>query len=277
MNWLETLKSPFDHRIVGSFLLLAIALLLRVILRQAIIRNVPQPEVRLRLLINVRNGLVLLFLLGLAAIWAAELQAFALSVVALAAAFVLATKELIMCISGSILRTTGNLFSVGDRVEIGTYRGEVIDYNMFSTTLLEIGPGHSFHVHTGRTVSIPNSMLFNTSVINESALEAYVVHVFPIPVRIEDDWVRAERILLEAALAECGPFLDEAKENMQRLTGTHGFSAPSVEPRVTLRLIDPSRIELLVRIPAPAGRQGRLEQAILRRFLYDFYGNSAGA
>ncbi len=43
------------------------------------------------------NTMVFVLLVGLVVIWAHELQAFGLSLVALAAALVLATKELILC------------------------------------------------------------------------------------------------------------------------------------------------------------------------------------
>ena len=57
---------------------------------------------------------MLLILLGLAMIWAAQIQTLALSMFAVAAAIVVATKELIMCLSGSILRSVTKQYSIGD-------------------------------------------------------------------------------------------------------------------------------------------------------------------
>ncbi|NOU12210.1 MAG: mechanosensitive ion channel protein MscS, partial [Nitrospira sp.] len=51
-------------------------------------------ESKRRWVVTTRNSVVLAFLIGLVIIWAHELQAFAVSLVALAAAMVLATKEL---------------------------------------------------------------------------------------------------------------------------------------------------------------------------------------
>ena len=39
------------------------------------------------------------------------------------------------------MRATSRSFKLGDRIEIGDYRGDVIDYNLFTTTILETGPG----------------------------------------------------------------------------------------------------------------------------------------
>ncbi len=271
MDWIKSLRTSTLHDLAGTIVLLMAVIILRIVVRRAILRHVRQPEVKLRWLVDLRNWLLAVTFLGLVFIWAKELQTFAVSVVALAVAFVIATKELIQCVSGSVLRTTQNVYSIGDRIEVGGFRGDVIDQGMLTTTLLEIGPGRSFHMHTGRTVVIPNSLLLTTPVVNESAMEHYVVHVFSIPLRVDDDWQRAEKILIDAATEECEPFLDEARRHMEALERTHGFSSPSVEPRVAVQLADPGKVELLVRVPSPVGRQGRIEQSVLLRFLRQFY------
>jgi hypothetical protein len=73
-------------------------------------------ESKRRWVVTTRNWIVFAFLIGLVIIWAHELQAFAVSLVALAAALVLATKELILCWSGAALRAVGKVYSVGDRI-----------------------------------------------------------------------------------------------------------------------------------------------------------------
>lgn len=44
-----------------------------------------------------------------------------------------------------------------------------------------------------------------------------------------------------------------------------------MEPRVSIQVPDPSKIHLLVRLAAPARRKGRIEQAIIRRFLRQWH------
>ncbi|MGH7254920.1 MAG: mechanosensitive ion channel protein MscS, partial [Nitrospirales bacterium] len=80
-------------------------------------------------------------------------------------------------------------------------------------------------------------------------------------------WKEAEQVLLDAARAECAPIMEVAKRHMKEIEGRTWLDAPSVEPRVTIHLPQPGRIDLLVRFPAPAHRTAKLEQAILRRFL----------
>jgi small-conductance mechanosensitive channel len=137
--------------------------------------------------------------------------------------------------------------------------------NFLTTTIVEIGPGQVSHQYTGRTVVFPNSIFVTFPIINETFTGMYVLHTFCVPLRIKDDWRSVEHKLLEAAHAECKEFLEDAQERMSSLSKRESLDVPSVEPRVTIQLPEPGRIDLLVRIPTPARRKGKIEQAILRR------------
>lgn len=272
MNWFPYSDSALFANAAGSFMLLAIVLLLRFILVQAVKHQEGLPVAsRRRWLVNIRNAMFFLLVTGLAFIWANEVRTFAVSIVAIAAAVVLATKELFMCLSGAVLRAATNAYSVGDWIEIGGMRGHVIDHNVFATTILETGPGKSYHQTSGRAVVIPNSLLLTMPLITETFMGDYAVHAIAVPLAVEDDWQRAERLLLEIANAECAAFLNEARTHMAALQNKYWLSTPSVEPRVAIEMQDPSRINLLLRIPVPARQKGALEQAILHRFLSAFH------
>ncbi len=111
---------------------------------------------------NVRNLLVLVAVIGLIMIWAPQLRTFALSLTAVAVAIVVATKELILCLSGAAFRTFTRAFSVGDIVEIGTSKGEVVDLNLLALRLKEFDDRDGSIVPTGRTLILPYSLLFSS-------------------------------------------------------------------------------------------------------------------
>ena len=227
-------------------------------------------ETRRRREVNIRNALLILLIVGIILIWAPQIQTLAVSLLAIAVALAIATKELIDCISGNAVRILNGVYSVGDRVEMGGVRGNVVDVNLLSTTLLEIGPGQTSHQYTGRAMTVPNSVLLRNTVTNESYSQDYRLHIITVPLCTTDDWKEAERILLEAANEECRPFLEKAKQHIKKLEGKSWLDAPSVEPRVTFQLPEPGRINLLLRIPCPTKIPSRLEQTILRRFLSQF-------
>lgn len=224
-------------------------------------------EAQRRLLVTARNVAVLVCLLLLVVVWAEQLRTLALSVVAFAAAIILSAKELLMCLTGGTLRSSTSMFGIGDRIEVKKLRGDVIDSNLLTTTVLEIGPEQLSHQHTGRAVVLPNSIFLSEPVINESYMEDYVLHTIVMPVSRQEDWRRIERHLLRAAADACAEYLDAAQLHIVRLARRQGIHAPSVQPRITLQLPKPDEINLIVRFPVPARKKGHTEQAVLRRYL----------
>jgi small-conductance mechanosensitive channel len=266
--WPPFLQNDYIRNLIFSVALIALLMLIRFIVNRLVTPRMASAEERRRWLSGSRNTTALLLVLSLAAVWANALHSFVLSIVALAAALVIATKELILCLSGSFVRTVGGSYTLGDRIEWGTVRGDVIDISLFTTTLLEVGPGQSFHMPTGRTVIVPNSKLLDTAVFNESKTGRYVVHTLRIPLEMTADLERAQQAALESIHEVCQDYIEAAREWMEGLEHTHNFiHTPSAEPRVYLHVADPNRIDMVLRFPSPVRRQGRIEQAILRRFL----------
>lgn len=227
----------------------------------------PSVEERRRWLVSSRNLLFLVLTLALVVIWNDQIQTLVLSVVAIAAAVVLATKEIILCASGALWRTATRAFDIGDRIEVNGFRGDVIDHGLLGTTLLEVGPGHASNQASGRAIVLPNSLFLTYALVNETFTDAYVLHPFALQIGRKDDWRTAERVLLDAANAECAPFLDDAKASIGRQVAKYALPNLGLDPRVSIGLQDSAHIELLVRVPVPVRQKSKIEQAILRRFL----------
>jgi hypothetical protein len=129
---LPVIGSSVFFDLLKSILLLLILLIARTVLVRWIKGNHTLTiDAKRRWIVTARNSMVLGLFVGLVVIWAHELEAFAVSLVALAATVVLATKELILCWSGAALRVGGGVYGVGDRIQLGTYRG-VVSWNTTS-------------------------------------------------------------------------------------------------------------------------------------------------
>ncbi len=255
--------------LISTAFLIIGGLIVRALIARFIKRQIDSPELRRRWLVQSRNGLLLLMILGLVLIWGEELRTLALSIVAIAVAFVVATKELIMCITGSILKAGAGSFSIGDRIQIKDFRGDVIDQNLLATTILEVGPGKLTHQRTGRMAVIPNALFVSEPVINESFTHDYVLHVFTVPFRRDDDWRSAQKAILAAARKQCQPFLEEVRRYMNRISSSRGLEPPSVDPRVTMQVPVAGEIHLIVRVPTKSGQRGLIEQAIMAEVFQD--------
>lgn len=245
----------------GGLILIVLAI------RWAAVRSVRQlssvsPELRRRWLSIVRNTSILTFLLFVSIIWAAELRTFALSLVAVAAALAISTKELTLCAIGGVLRGSGRLFEVGDRIQVGDARGDVIDIGLLTTVVLEVGPGPTAHQSTGRSITLPNALFLTNPVVNETYTQRFVIHTLVVPVS-PSSWRRAMEVFLAVTTREIEGHLEAARIHFEKLASQHALPAPSPIPRVQLEVDPSSGLRLLVRFPAPSSQRGTIEQRIL--------------
>lgn len=227
-------------------------------------------ENKRRIMVNTNSLLSFVFFVSLVLIWSQELSALALSFVAIAAAMVIATKEIIMCITGGIFKATTNLCSIGDRIHVGEIRGDVIDRTVLATKVMEVGPGLSTNHYTGRVVTIPNSIFVTQPSINESVLRQFVLHTIIVPMSYKANWKRAEEVLLGVSQQVCGPHLEQARRYVDRLQSRANLETPKVEPRVRLHFVDKDELQLILRVTLPSKDLVPMEQEIKRQFLLQF-------
>ena len=213
---------------------------------------------------TIRNAALFLLIVFLLYIWFEQLRIFATSLMVIGVAFVLATKEFFLNLTGFLFRSSTQFFKVGDRISIGDIRGDVIDQSPMGVTVMEISANH---LYTGRAVFVPNLKFMNQYVKNESYFKDYVFHFITVPVKKDDNWGLARDALLDAAINISRSYINEAKKHLSLLSEKYKLDAPPVEPRVYVKLSKPEEIELILRVPVPAKRRGRINQEITKEYL----------
>ncbi len=267
-QWLpDFVDADFLRNALASLIFFLVLMTIRTLMRRAMLRRSDvETEVRQRWLNTLRNSVVVVFLLGMALIWSSQIETLAVSLVAIAAAVVLATREMILCLMGTIYRSSSRAYSVGDRIEINGLKGQVIDLNMLSTTLLE--PSQVMRKGTvGRVLTFPNSLLLTQPVCNETMLGNYVVHTMQVSFNRSADWEKAESALLSAANAEVQEYAKDLARHAREMQRSYGLEAPALVPRLHLALDDRESVNLYLQLPVPLLRRGQIEQRILRACL----------
>ena len=253
------------RHIISTVVLLVTVFGGRYIILRFVRRRLPTRDtLQLRWSSQVRAFSYAILAFGLFTIWAAELQALAVSFVVLAMAVVWATKETFACMQGAVYRLSSNAFQIGDRINVGAIRGDVIDPGLLSTTVLEVGKGHQ---RTGRTISIPNSLFMTEPVLNESLTGEFMLHLLTIPVDRDADLAAIERRALRAANDACADFIDDVRRPIALRYRRHGLTPPLVDPRITYQFVDTKTVNLILRIPVPTRLERTVEQRVLRAVL----------
>lgn len=274
-EWLNAL--PVSEEIIKSALMSVVMIVAviagRSILLSAHFRSHPDLSIenKRRSLVVSRNITILLLLFGLAMIWAAQIQTLALSMFAVAAAIVVATKELIMCLSGSILRSVTKQYSIGDYIEINSLRGRVVDINMLNTLMMQIGPNPLIGQLSGKTLSFPNSLLLSHTVRRDNILGDYVIHTVEIPVPIHLDSDEIIGRLKDVLEPLCEPYVPAIKQHLENVQTQKLFITPAAQPRVSRVPHDDKVYNIIVRFASPVAKRLEIQQAVLDEFLRTQY------
>lgn len=266
-DWLNAL--PVSEEIIKSALM-SVVMIVAVIAGRSILLSAhfrSHPDLKRRSLVVSRNITILLLLFGLAMIWAAQIQTLALSMFAVAAAIVVATKELIMCLSGSILRSVTKQYSIGDYIEINGLRGRVVDINMLNTLMMQIGPNPLIGQLSGKTLSFPNSLLLSHTVRRDNILGDYVIHTVEIPVPIHLDSDEIIGRLKDVLEPLCEPYVPAIKQHLENVQTQKLFITPAAQPRVSRVPHDDKVYNIIVRFASPVAKRLEIQQAILDEFL----------
>lgn len=266
---LQSLSSWFsaNQAIATLFLMGGFILLRKLIQRLLRGRDEVMSDERRRLLTYSRNALVLALVIGMVMIWAPALRTFALSVTAFLVALVVATKELILCLTGGLLRTSVGAFGVGDWIRVGDQRGEVVDLSLLSVTLQELETTPGCHGFTGRTITLPNSVFLATPAVNENFFKKFVYHTIQLTLEKDDD-VQAIAELLKQELIRCTAASREVSHRYLSLIKRRaGVNMPPPEARLRYACSAEGRPRLSITAFVPTAEADIIEQTVLARTL----------
>ncbi len=115
----------------------------------------------------------------------------------LSAGLAIALQDLIVSLAGWGFIVWRKPFRVGDRIQVGDIKGDVIDIRPFQFSLMELGNWVNAEQSTGRVMHIPNSWTFKQPVANYTIGFRFIWHEMPVVVTFESDWEKARDILLE--------------------------------------------------------------------------------
>jgi small-conductance mechanosensitive channel len=147
-------------------------------------------------------------------------------------------------------------FDVGDRIEIGKHRGDVIDVHLFQFTLNEIGVWVDADQSTGRIVHIPNQQVFTEPVANYDKGFRYIWNEVPVLVTYESNWRKAKEILTAIAFKHAEHLTEEAERDLLAASQQFLINYKKLTP-IVYTSTAPSGILLTVRyLIEPRRRRG---------------------
>jgi small-conductance mechanosensitive channel len=145
-----------------------------------------------------------------------------------------ALQDVLASIAGAFSIGFSKLYSVGDRVQIGDTRGDVVDISLLRTTLMEVGSWVGHDLYSGRIVRIPNNAVLKGSVFNYSQGFRFIWDQIKVVLTITSDAALARAMLLRVAQEVIGEYLVEAQNSWNAVSDDYRTENPPIEPVVAL-------------------------------------------
>ena len=165
--------------------------------RQILSRTVENRVVQYRwgkTIAYVTTGLATIFAI---AIWVDGLSQVGTFLGLVSAGVAIALKDVLVNVAGWLILITKPPFELGDRIQIGSPSGDVVDISVLNFHMLEIGNWVDSDQSTGRLIRIPNANILTDPIANYTSEFPFLWHEVPVVITFESDWRRAKALLLE--------------------------------------------------------------------------------
>ena len=214
------------------------------------------------------------FVIGLVlvvGIWANAIRSVGTFLGLLTAGLAIALKDLVVNLAGWGFIVWRRPFQLGDRVQIGTHMGDVIDIRIFQFTLMEIGNWVDADQSTGRIIHVPNGKVLTDVLANYTRGFQFLWNELPVLVTFESNWRKAKQALEEIVSRHAPHLSGEAERQFKESSRKFMIFYSKLTPIVYTRVAD-SGVELTLRYLCEPRRRRGTAQAIWEDVLDAFAG-----
>ena len=201
-------------------------------------------------------------------VWFPDTQSLVVAVGVISAGIVIALQDVIRNFAGGILILTGNLYHVGDRIEIAGETGDVMDIGIMNTTMMELRGWIASDQATGRITTIPNGKVITNDVHNYTKDHSFLWDEIMIPISYSSNWKKAKEVMLEIVTRETAEIVKEAEAEIEKIGETYYLPRRMVEPAVYLTPTDnwiSFHVRYVTRVKERRAFRTRISEMILEK------------
>lgn len=259
-NFIEQFPS-ISYQITATILVVLGLWLIRLVAVRIINRRIDDEKLQYKWRKNLTYvfGFLGLFIIG--SIWSDGFKSFSTFLGLLSAGLAIALKDPVSDFAGWAFILWRKPFEVGDRIQIGEVKGDVIDVRLFKFTVLEIGNWVHADQSTGRVVHVSNHKIFTDSLANYTSDFEFIWNEIQILITFESDWKKAKSILQEIADKHLKDFVQEAERQVKRATKSYLIHYRYLTPIVYTDVRD-SGVNLTIRHLTNPRTRRKISQAI---------------
>jgi small-conductance mechanosensitive channel len=271
-NWLLDhwgIALHVQEKLVFSIIAFIIILFLRKMTISIFLQRKEDVKERYYYMNAIRYTYSVILILILVTIWLSEFRSLATILGLVGAALTIALKDPIVNLAGWLFILVRHPFKIGDRVQMGEHRGDVIDIRLFQFTINEIGNWVHADQSTGRIIHIPNGIVFTSSQANYSQGFSYIWNEMNVTITFESDWKLAKTILDKIIHEHTAHMSDSAKKSLLEVSKKFMIIYSKLTPIVYTTVKD-SGVCLFMRYLVDPKKRRTTENLIWEDILIEF-------
>lgn len=265
---LQDALSALGVRLAILAAILAVVFVLAELWRRAVLRYSHEPRRRSQLLLIRKIVLwaVVVLIVGLS--FATEISTLATFAGLLTAGLAVAMQSVLVSVVGYFFLIGKYGIRVGDRIQIGSVVGQVIDIGLVRMHLMELNTTGPLGP-TGRVVAFANLVVFQASggLFKQIPGVNLAWHELTIKLPAVEDYAALKQGLLRAIDAVMGDFREEITRQTQAISQAADSAAENeARPQVQMHLTD-GGMEALVRYPVHAPHAAEIDERVAEAIL----------
>jgi len=242
--------------IIETVLIIVVLIVLRLVIVRIVNRQAEDTATRYRWRKNVTYTIVFLGFLLIGRTWIEAIGSLATFLGLLSAGLAIALRDPVTDIAGWIFLVWRKPFDVGDRIQIGDNKGDVVDIRFFKFTVLEIGNWVHADQSTGRLIHIPNHLILRDPIANYTRDFEFIWNEIEILFTFESDWKKAKKIIEEVTNSHLKDYVNDAEQQLRHATKSYLIRFRNLTPIVYTDVVD-NGIKLTIRhLSNPRSRRG---------------------
>ncbi len=230
----DWLQHPTATKLLIAAAGVVLVSLLARLVRGALVRRLDDADARYRVRKAVSLASYILAAMVVAAVFSDRLGGLSVALGVAGAGVAFALQEVIASVAGWLAISFGGFFKIGDRVQLGGIKGDVIDIGVLRTTLMECGEWVKGDQYTGRVVRVANSFVFKEPVYNYSGDFPFLWDEITVPVKFGSDVTMARSMIERIVNETCADSSASARDAWQRMVQQFRIEDARLDPMVTL-------------------------------------------
>ncbi|HDP96800.1 MAG TPA: mechanosensitive ion channel [Euryarchaeota archaeon] len=222
-----------------TFLTLSIAyIIFKIVLEEAISKQLKDTKARYTfrkiasVLFAVISSLVLIY------IWIESTEGFVVAAGMVGAGIAITLQDFFKNFVGGMIIFITGLYHVGDRIEIDSRYGDVIDVGIMYTTLMEIREWVAADQETGRLTTIPNGKVISGIVNNYTKDHSFIWDEMSVPITYDSDLKKAQEIITEIVVSETVEMTEDAARSIEQIGQKYYVAERRTQPAIFLTMTD---------------------------------------